>query len=162
MKKILFMILILALLPALVWAQLKNRKSPVNVKNEIVKPVDNNLLGISFIDFSKIDMSHSYSMSYASIGGKGISQSLYLNTMKYQLSNPLSLKLQWGIRSYPYNSFGNDNPLFKDGLFFSGAELNYRPSDKFYIKFQYNALPQTGYYGYPYRYRSSYLLDEEE
>lgn len=160
MKK--FIILVFLLTPVLVSAQLKNQNEPVNVKQEIIKPVENNFLGLNFIDLSKLSMSHSYSLSYASIGGKGISQSLYLNTLKYQIANPLSLKLQWGMRNYPSNSFSNDHPAFKGGLFFSGAELKYQPSDKLYFKIQYNALPYNSYYGYPYRYRSSYFLEDEE
>ena len=162
MRRIVFTIVIFLIAPALVLAQLKVKDNPINIKNEIVKPAENYFLGLSFIDLSKIEMSHSYSISYASIGGNGVSQSLYLNTLKYQISAPLSLSVQWGVRSYPYNSFGNDHPAFRSGLFFSGAELKYRPSDKFYMKFRVDTQPLTNYYGYPYRYRNTGFLDDEE
>lgn len=161
MRRVIITMLVFCIIPTMIWAQLKNKNNPINIKKEIMKPVNNNLMGLSFIDLSKLTMSHSYSLSYASIGGNGISQSLYLNTMRYQISDPLTLKLQWGLRNYPYNSFGNDHPAFKSGLFFSGAEIKYQPSDKVYLKFQYNALPVNGYYGYPYNYRNNFFWDDE-
>lgn len=158
-KKILFIIFVFVIVPAMVLGQLKNQHNPVNVKQEIVKTSNDNFLGLSFIDPSKIRMSHSYSISYFSIGGRSISQSLYLNTINYQISNPLSLKLQWGILNYPHNSLIKDNPVFRNGLIFSGAELKYKPSDKFLLKFQYNALPGFGSYRY---YPHTIFLDDEE
>jgi len=163
MKKIAFIIIItLSLIPCLAWAQLKNQSTPVDLKKEIVKPEENSYLGLGLIDMSRLSMSHSFSVSYMSIGGKGVSQSLYLNTMRYQISDPLSLKLQWGIQNFPYNEFGQDNPLFQSGFIFSGAELKYQPSDRFLMKFQYNALPRSGYYRNSYNYDNPIFWDENE
>jgi hypothetical protein len=163
MKKILILIIVTFIIPGIVFGQLKKQNEPVDIKNEISRPALNNLYLFSFIDPSKLTMSHSYSMSFFSAGGKGLSQSLYLNTLKYQISDPLSLKVQWGVKNYPYNSLAKNNPLFNSGLFFSGAELTYRPSDKLFMKLQYNAQPWNNYYyGYPYRYRSNYFWDDDE
>lgn len=163
MKKISILLMLIFIIFNVALGQLKDQNKPVNIKNEIIKPGLNYWSIFGLIDPSRISMSHSYSMSFFSMGGKGLSQSLYLNTLKYQIADPLSLKVQWGIRNYPYNSFAKDSPLFNSGLFFSGAELNYRPSDNLFLKLQYNAQPLYNYYyGYPYRYRPNYFWDDDE
>ncbi len=148
MKKQLFGLVILAMLiPCLVSAQLKSQDKPVQIKKELLQPADS-YLGFTLLDPSRLTMRHSVSMSYFSMGGRGLSQALYLNTMCYQFSNPLSLSVQWGIQNFPYNSFSKDNPLFQNGFFLSGAELKYQPSDKFEMRLQYSNMP--GVYNHYY------------
>ena len=139
-KQILTFVLLAMLIPCLVSAQLKRQDVPVQIKKELLQPVDP-YLGFSLLDPSRLTMTHSVSMSYFSMGGRGLSQALYLNTMQYQFSNPLSLSVQWGIQNYPYNSFSKDNPAFQNGFFLSGAELKYQPSNKFEVRFQYSQMP---------------------
>ncbi|MDZ7260836.1 MAG: hypothetical protein ONB05_01770, partial [candidate division KSB1 bacterium] len=71
-------------------------------------------------------------------------------------------KLQWGAYHQPFGGLANNNLLNK-GLFFSGAELSYKPSDKFFIKLQYHSLPYGVYDPY-YRnyYRGRDWFEEEE
>jgi hypothetical protein len=106
-------------------------------------------------------MSHSFSLSYFSFGGQSISQSMYLNTLNYQISDPLSLSVQWGIRAFPHNTLGNNSTLLNGGLFFSGAELNYRPTDNLFIKFEVNRMPYYNSYRYPYRPYQSNFWNED-
>jgi hypothetical protein len=148
-KQLAVFALLVLLIPCLVSAQLKSQDKPIQIKKELLQPADP-YLGFSLFDPSRLTMSHSVSMSYFSMGGRGLSQAMYLNTMQYQISNPLSLSVQWGIQNYPYNSFSKDNPAFRNGLFLSGAELKYQPSDKFEMRFQYSQMP--GLYN-PYLYR---------
>lgn len=156
MKKLLLVIL---LIPVIVFGQLKNNDNSVDIRNEILKPLLNNTIGLGLFDPARLTMSHSFSLSYFSIGGESVSQSLYLNTLNYQLADPLSLSIQWGIQSFPHNSFGSNHPAFNSGLFFSGAELNYRPTDNLYLKFQVSRYPY--YNSYPYPYQSRQLNDWE-
>lgn len=160
-KKMLIILFLTLLLPTLLFAQLKSQDKPVELKKELLQPA-NQYLGFSLLDPSRLTMSHSVSMSYFSMGGRGLSQTMYLNTLQYQIANPLMLTVQWGIQNYPYNSFSKDNPAFQSGFFLSGAELKYQPNDKFEMKFQYRSMP--GMYN-PYfnrdrfgisRYRSSW------
>ena len=159
MKKIIVIISIFCIVSSVVYGQLKEQQKPIDIKSEIIKPNSNSMLGLSFIDLSKLSMSHSYSLSYYSIGGKGISQGLYLNTIHYQISNPLSLNLQWGIQNFPYNSLANNHPLFQDGFVFTGASLKYKPSENFMLKLQYNVQPTIGTYRNHYH---NYFWDDEE
>ncbi len=157
-KNAIFIMLIIALVPCLVLGQLKRQDKPVQIKQEIVRPYQNPYFGLSIFDPSKFSMSHSFSMSFFSVGGKGVSQGLYLNTMSYQIANPLLLRVQWGIQNYPYNSLAKNHPAFQNGFFLSGAELQYKPSDKFEMRLQVNSMPNYMYNGYWYQnpYRSSW------
>lgn len=151
MKKLLMMILVLSIVPTLVFGQLKRQSETVDIKNAIIAPLGNTLSGLGLIDPSKLSMSHSFSMSYFSFGENSLSQSLYLNTIRYQIANPLTLKLQWGIQNFPHNTFMANHPAFKGGPFISGAELDYRPTENIQVKLQYNTMP--GYYN---SYRNPY------
>ena len=97
------MLVIVSFTSNIAFGQLKRQDKPIEIKQEIVRPFQNRTFGLSIFDPTKFNMDHSFSMSFFSIGGKGVSQGLYLNTMSYQLSSPLLLKLQWGIQNFPYN-----------------------------------------------------------
>jgi hypothetical protein len=162
MKRIFFVVALAALLPGMAAGQLKRQSFPVDIRSGLLKAENGKYLGL--FDPSKFHMSHSYSLSYTSMGDMAVGQSLYLNTISYQIANPLSLKMQWGIQSFPYTSFGGDNPAFKTNFMLSGLQLKYQPSDKFMMKLEYNALPMNSYnrysrFGY---YRSSMFLDDDE
>lgn len=146
-KGILIFAIALLLFPALLSAQLKRQDTPISIREELIKPANN--FGLSILDPSKIKMSHSFSMSYFSIGGKGVAQNIYLNTLQYQIAQPLMLTVQWGIRQTPYNSLAKDSPLFNSGFFLSGAELRYKPTENLEMNFQISTQPN--YYS-PYYY----------
>lgn len=167
-KNKIFIVLIISLLPYSVFGQLKSQDKSVQIKQELMRPIQEQLLGLSIFDPSKLSMSHSFAMSYFSLGGRGISQGLYLNTMTYQIASPLLLRVQWGIQSFPYNSLAKDHPAFQNGFFLSGAELQYKPNDKLEMRLQLNNMPGYMYnpYFYPYPYRpnqdSLWDLDEKK
>ncbi|MDZ7330445.1 MAG: hypothetical protein ONB31_00530 [candidate division KSB1 bacterium] len=158
---IIFMMLML--MPGLIFSQYRRQEKPTPISQELVRPQSNPFMGLSLLDPSKLHMSHSFSMSFFSMDGKGVSQGLYLNTLTYQIANPLLFRLQWGIQSYPYNTLSKNHPAFQSGLFLSGAELLYKPSDKFEMKFQINQTPYYNRYGsgwYRNPYRSNWDLVE--
>jgi hypothetical protein len=166
-KSVILIMLIFALAPYAVLGQLKSQDKPTQIKQEIIRSHQNQYLGLSIFDPSKFSMSHSFSMSYFSVGGKGVSQGLYLNTLSYQIANPLLLRVQWGIQNYPYNSLAKNHPAFQSGFFLSGAELQYKPSDKLEMSLQFNSMPNYMYNSYlydsPFRpYRSSMWNSDEE
>ena len=145
--------------------QLKKQDNPIQIRNELMRPTQDSFLGLSIFDPSKISISHSVSMSYLSMGGQGLAQNLYLNTLRYQIASPLALTVQWGVQNFPHNSIAKDHPAFQNGFFLSGAELRYQPSKNFELLFQYNAGPglyNRQYYNRPYGFpRQSSLWDEE-
>lgn len=164
MKKIAIFILILAIIPSLLRAQLKRQDAPAQIKQEITRPYSDQFLGFGLLDPARFSMSHSVSMSYFSIGGRGVSQSVYLNTLMYQIASPLLLKVQWGIQNFPYNTLAKNHPAFHNGFFLSGAQLSYKPSDKFEMRLEYNSLPaySTGMYRYnnPFRPHQDFWWDD--
>lgn len=168
MKKNLILFAILfSLIPVMAFAQLKSQDKAIEIKQEIIRPVQDKFFGLGIFDPSKFSMSHSFSMSYFALGGKGISQNVYLNTMTYQIASPLLLKVQWGIQNFPHNTLAKSHPAFQSGFFLSGAELQYKPSDKFEMRLQVNSMPNYMYnrtwYDNPFRpYRSSLWNQDEE
>lgn len=158
--------LIITFAPYTVLGQLKSQDKPVQIKTEIIQPNQNSFMGLSIFNPSKFSMSHSFSMSFFSVGGKGVSQGLYLNTLSYQIANPLLLRVQWGIQNYPYNSLAKNNPAFQSGFFLSGAELQYKPSDKFEMRLQVNNMPNYMYNNYwyenSYRPYRNWFWDQDE
>lgn len=107
--------------------------------------------GILGINPSRFNMSHSYSMSYLSVGGKNFTQGLYLNTMSYQFTIPLTLSLQLGVAHQPFQA-ANFSPVFKSGPFIAGAQLKYQPTANTVIQLDFHQSP---YQNYPWGYNRS-------
>lgn len=153
-RKIFYAALALALvLPASSFAQLKDQGKPISFSQLLTQGLSapKGLAGLLGLNPNRFSMSHSYSLSYLSSGGNGYSQGVYLNTMSYRFSDPLSLSLQWGMMNQPLGSLGA-SPLYQSGFFFSGANLEYKPSDKFSVGLQISSQPRSNYYS-PYYYR---------
>ena len=164
-KKLTMTILCFLLLPLFVFGQQK-KSEKVDMAKALTYPTKlQSMISLIGLDPTKFSMSHSYSLSFNSIGGQSHSQGLYLNTMKYQFSNPLTMYLQIGLLHRPFGTLGQNN-LPNNELFLSGAGLEYKPSDNFKVQFEFNQQP---YYYSPYYYspyprfnQRSNLLDREE
>ncbi|MFQ5707015.1 MAG: hypothetical protein ACE5HO_06160 [bacterium] len=162
-KKLGFSVLFLLIVPVLGFGQVR-KAGKVEVARALTAPAKaQGILGFIGLDASKFSMSHSYTMSFTSVGGHGFSQGLYLNTMKYQLSNPMSLYLQIGFLSRPFGSFGGKSS-FDNQLFISGAGLEYKPSENLKVQFEFSQTPgsiYSPYYGNSF-YRRSHLLGKNK
>jgi hypothetical protein len=79
------------------------------------------------LDPSRMDMSHSMSMSYVSVGDESVSRGLYMNHLKYQISSPLSLTTHLGYQFQPHGP-SEWNPANTGQEFVGGADLDWRPS----------------------------------
>ena len=96
--------------------------------------------GLSLLDPSRFTMSHSYTMSFTSSGGQGHTMGLYMNTMKYRFSDPLSVTVHVGYRHQPFAP-ANARRLEDISGVLSGFELEYRPAKNFFLKVEYGAVP---------------------
>lgn len=96
--------------------------------------------GLSLIDPNRFSMSHSYTMSYFSSRGEGRMVGLYMNTMHYQFSNPLSLTVHVGYMHQPFAKTGTSHMADANAIL-SGFELEYRPAKNFFLKIAYGANP---------------------
>jgi len=155
MRKMITLVL-MVLGPTFAVAQLKNNVNGLDIRNVLrygLNPVG--MISGSLLDPNKFHMTQSYIMSVGSLGGQSISQAMYLNTMSYQITNPLCFTLQWGyLMNQPFGSqaAGLNNALpFKDGFFISGAQLQYKPSTNTEIKLEFRQVPYDSYY-----YRNPY------
>jgi hypothetical protein len=160
MHRNIIIVILLVCLPSLAYGQLKSQGKPVDMAQELrtSSQAAGGIGGIIGLDPSKIHFSHSYSMSYFSFNGQSFAQGLYLNTIDYEFSAPLTMRLQWGFAHAPLANFGAKSVL-GNGPFISAAELQYRPSEKFSIGVEYRALPSY-YRSGPYGAR--YFWDEEQ
>lgn len=104
----------------------------------------------SWFNPENFNMSHSYTMSYMTMGGRGLALGMYTSSMQYQISDPLDVQLDVSVMHSPYSSFHNNlNDL--SGVFISRAQVNYQPTENFRIQVQYRQMPHSMYgYGSPF------------
>lgn len=119
-----------------------------------------NMLGIrparslfGLLDMSRINWSHSYSISYFSGGGRSGSFGLLNSTMSYELSSKLHLELDLSVLHNTGSLVSNGSA---DATLLPGFRLDYRPSDKFFMSLSVQSLTGQpgGWYLYdPYAWR---------
>ena len=137
-------VLLTVLIPALVGAQLKDQQ-----RSSIFKPSDlvkksSGIFG-KLLDPSKFHMSQSYSISFFTFGDRAINEGMYLNTMSYQISNPLFAQVQIGYMHQPLGKWGNSaNP--NGTLFLRRASVQYQPSENMKLYFDYESVPYSSMY----------------
>ena len=96
-------------------------------------------------------MRHSFSFSYLTAGGKGLSLGTYTNSMLYQFADNLNARADVSLSYSPYNSFsslGKKDDL--SSLYLSRAQVNYKPWDNVLMQFQYRSAPYGSYYYSPF------------
>lgn len=129
MKRSIILIIIITL-STFASAQLKQQSGQPDI-GEALKSAPGNML-FGFIDPSKIQMRHSFSSSFLSGGGNSLMLNSYINSIDYQFSAPLLLRLNLGVMNSPYSSFNHSGnyriPALDKASFFGSAELEYRPT----------------------------------
>jgi len=139
MKNLRIVAILFLMLPVICFGQLKKDVTKPNISNTLTSAAySNGLLG--FLDPSKFEMSHSFSMSYMAFGSGGMMVNTYLNTMNYRFSDKLFLTTNLGIMNSPYNSFGKNSAL-NQTQFFGGAGLTYLPSKNTVISIRFESTP---------------------
>jgi len=138
-------ILMLVILPMTVFAQFKTQAKPVKFVDRLQYGRTDGLPNLG-LDMSRFSMTHSYSMNYMSVGGKSLTQGLYLNTMSYQFSIPLTVSLQLGMAHNPFQS-ANTASILQNGPFISGAQIRYQPSEKTVLEVNFRQMPYQNFSG---------------
>jgi hypothetical protein len=154
LRSFILLLSMLILLPVLAFGQLKEQTKPQPFSKLLTQSPG--LAGLIGLNPNRFSMQQSYSLSYMSLSGHGFSNGVYLNTMSYQLADPLLVSFQWGMMNQPLGSFGVPS-LYQNGFFVSGASVEYKPSRNLSIGVQFNHNPRgfwSPQYGYPY-YNSS-------
>ncbi|MDM7924966.1 MAG: hypothetical protein QUS35_03015 [bacterium] len=139
MKKRALFIVTCVVIPIFAFGQYRGEaKSSVFKPSELFRRPSGILDGL--IDPSRFKMTQSYSLSFFSAGSRSFNQGLYLNTMQYQLSDPLTAVLQVGYLHQPLGGAGLTGS--SAGQFFiSGASLEYKPSNGTRLFFDYQQTP---------------------
>ncbi len=117
--------------------------------------------GFSLLDPNRFSMRQSYSVGFSSGGGASYSSGVYLNTLSYQLANPLILRMDVGMHTPFYSSIPGtgdsrnfSNHLQSASFIMPHIGLEYRPSENSVFSLQWfngeDAWKAYGPFG-PYR-----------
>jgi len=96
MHRLVIILLILIIIPTLGYGQLKKDAEKPNISESLVAYNPNDVL-VGFLDPSRFQMSHSFSMSYMGFGGGGAMINTYVNTLNYRFSDDLFLTTKLGM-----------------------------------------------------------------
>lgn len=148
--------IIAALVVCGVWnagAQFKSQlEQEPPVSDAMVRQSDQSLW-FGWFDPSKFSMHHSFSMSYQTFGGQGMSLGMYTNSMMYQFSDKVNARADISLMYSPYNSFAAFGSRKNDlsSIYLSRAELNYRPWENVLVRLEYRRIPWgSSYYDSPF------------
>ncbi|MCB2203600.1 hypothetical protein KQI65_02535 [bacterium] len=103
---------------------------------------------LGFFHPENLEMRHSLSFSYGMMGDQGLGMSMYTNSLRYRIAEPLSVRADISMMFSP---FGSASQSFKNdisGIFLRRASIDYKPSKDMNISLQYNSYPFGGYYPY--------------
>ena len=151
MKTVLILSAILLILTVSAVAQFSDKSELETINKDYLglKPVDK---PFSLIDFSRLQWTHSYSMTFYSGAGSSGSVGMYSGNIFYEITPDLSLNMKIGFAHNPGSLF--DEAQSTDGVFLPGARLDYHPSENFHISVGFNTYHgNSGFYPYNY-YRS--------
>lgn len=122
----------------------KDLTRPSDLTGPIVK--QNPSEGADLSNLFNMQMSHSYSMNFASYGGQFQNMNAYTNTMHFFFTEDLTGRVDLQLLHSPFgNSFmSNNNTGMNMDFRVRNAELNYEISDNSNISIQFQQLPNYG------------------
>ncbi len=124
-------------------AQFKTSIEPRSTVAGSILKSDNDGFLFGLIDPNNFSMHHSFSLSYMTAGGQGLSMGMYTNSMAYKFSDDLDVNADISLMASPYNTFGKQYQSSLSGLFLNRAQLNYRPWKNTLFQVQFQQLPVT-------------------
>jgi hypothetical protein len=127
-------------------AQLReNRHKPSDYMGPIVKErsIQPGNLGNLF----NMQMDHSYSMMFSSMGGRFQNLNAYTNTMRFFFTERLTGRLDVSLLHSPFGNtyMSNGDNGFGGEIIIRNAELNYQLGDNSSIQVQFQQMPSYGY-----------------
>ena len=75
----------------------------------------------------RFHMRHTFSLSYMTMAGNGLSLGTYTNSMMYQIADNLNARADVSFTYSPYNSFSQYGTQDLSGVYLSRAQVDYRP-----------------------------------
>jgi len=132
------------LFPAWIWGGIGMEKTGLeeglhpDEGKTVVGLTPNRFGSLGLLDPERFHMSQSYAMSFFSDGKHSNSAGMYLNTMTYQFSMPISMRLQVGYMHDPSVLFGGPGDALGGGqLFIPNFDVVVRPTKYMTIQFHY-------------------------
>lgn len=89
--------------------------------------------GLSVLQPDRLSMQQSYSLTAVSGGGGSMSSGVYLNTISYQVSEPLMFSMDVGIHTPVHSNLPGQDPRAGAGnssMILPRMGLEYRPNDR--------------------------------
>ncbi len=120
--------------------------------------------GPGLFDLSKLEMRHSVSVSYGMSEDGGLGASMYVNSLRYHFSEPLTLRADIGVMFSPFGSAAQSLKSDLSGIFLKRASLDYAPSKDLRFSLQFRNEPYLSRYsGWNYGIgRGDDLFDDED
>lgn len=99
----------------------------------------------TFGNLFNMEMDHSYSMIFSSMGGRFQNINAYTNTMHFFFSDKLTGRLDLSLLHSPFgNSFMNNSNSMGTEFVISNAELNYQLGERSNISIHFQQVPAYG------------------
>jgi len=129
-------------------AQYNVGKQSPNFFSNMLKPA------FSILNPERLSMTQSYTFSYYSGSGRSGSIGMLMNSIEYQVSNPLKITVDLGLLHNPSAFVGQSrngiSPVIVPGL-----QLQYKPANNLFFQFNFQSFPSgcwdggdyPGYYG---------------
>ncbi|OQX92886.1 MAG: hypothetical protein B6D58_00670 [candidate division Zixibacteria bacterium 4484_95] len=124
--------------------------------NEPAKNYTTSESSFSLLNPNRFHMSQSYSLWFTSSKSGSHSLAMYLNSIEYQVSDPLKIRVNLGYFHHPGMFLNGNSDFLREGKIFPSLSINWRPSKNFHFRFDYSQTPYfysddiTGYYN-PYK-----------
>jgi len=131
-------------------AQFKSTIEPRSTVAESILRSDDGGLMFGLFNPNNFSMHHSFSLSYQTFGGQGLSMGMYTNSLAYKFSDDLDVKADISLMASPYNTLGKQYQSSLSGLFLNRAELTYRPWKNTLFQVQFQQVPAGSMMGYGY------------
>ncbi len=132
------------------FGQLKSDKLAQPTASQSVLQSESSNLLFGILNPANMSMRHSFSFSYATFGGKGMTVGMYTNSLFYKISDPLNVQVDVSLLHSPSNTLGGNVQNSLNGIYITRAELNYRPTENTWLQIQYRQLPGMSWYMDPY------------
>ncbi len=95
----------------------------------------------SLFNPEKLKMRQSYSLWYSSSSRGSQSLAMYLNSIEYQISDPLKLQLNLGYLHRPGAVARSGVAALENGKLLPGISLSWKPSENFFLRLNYQQSP---------------------
>lgn len=131
-------LLIFFALNAVANAQLREMESK---SSDYTGPIVKENSAGNFSNLFNMEMNHSYSMTFSSIGGQYQNINAYTNTMHFFFTDDLTGRVDLSLLHSPFGGSNMNNNSMGTELIIRNAELNYQISDKSNISLHFQQIP---------------------